>query len=247
MNGAAREVDAAVRARGAPVVRAIGLSKGYAAVTGRGQGLTLFAGLDLEVSAGEMVAIVGRSGAGKSSLLHLLAGLERPSAGEVWIGSAALHALRAEQMSGVRNWLIGYVWQFHYLLPEFTAAENVALPLLARGVSRRSALAEAEPWLGRVGLAARVHHRAGELSGGEQQRVAIARALVTQPAVLLADEPTGDLDDETAGELFALLHRLCREESLAALLVTHNGEIAAQCDRQLRLVEGRLETIERSR
>ncbi len=223
------------------MLRASGLSKRYGAVAGRGEGLQLFRELDLEIAAGEMVAIMGRSGAGKSSLLHLLAGLDQPSAGQVWIGSTALHGLSAQQTATLRNQRIGYVWQFHYLLPEFTAVENVALPLMVGGAGRRQALAEARLWLERVELGDRASHRSGELSGGEQQRVALARALVTRPAVLMADEPTGDLDDQTAAHLFTLLQRLCREGRLAALLVTHNAEIAERCDRVLRLSDGRLE------
>ena len=223
-------------------MRATGLSKSYPALTAEGAGLQLFRELELEVARGEMVAVVGRSGSGKSSLLHLLAGLDRPSAGEVWVGGTALGSMSAGQLAGMRNRAIGYVWQFHYLLPEFTAAENVALPLLARGVRRTEALGKARGWLERVGLGSRAGHRSGELSGGEQQRVAMARALVTGPTVLLADEPTGDLDDETAAALFGLMQRVCREEKLAVLLVTHNGEIATRCDRILRLSDGKLES-----
>ncbi len=230
-------------AESTPVLRARGLSKQYGAVAGRAGGLQLFRELDLEIAAGEMVAITGRSGTGKSSLLHLLAGLDQPSAGEVWIGQTALHGLSAQGTATLRNQRIGYVWQFHYLLPEFTALENVALPLMAGGAVRRQALVEARLWLERVELGHRASHRSGELSGGEQQRVALARALVTGPAVLLADEPTGDLDDETAAHLFTLLQRLCREGRLAALLVTHNAEIAERCDRVLRLSEGKLQPV----
>ncbi len=222
------------------VLRAVNLSKVYPSLAHPGAGLKLFDGLDLEVRRGEMVAIVGRSGAGKSSLLHLLAGLDRPSAGEVWVGPTALGRLPEQELAGVRNRWIGYVWQFHYLLPEFSALENVAMPLLARGTRQQAAEGEARRWLERVELASRASHRSGELSGGEQQRVAIARALVTGPSVLLADEPTGDLDEETAASLFALLQRLCREQGLAAVLVTHNGDVASRCDRVLRLLDGRL-------
>ncbi len=203
----------------------------------------IFRDLDLEIEAGEMVAVIGRSGSGKSSLLHLLAGLDRPSAGEVWVGATAIQRLPAAKLSEVRNRLIGYVWQFHYLLPEFTALENVAMPLLARGVGPREAYADARRWLGRVALLHRAEHRSGELSGGEQQRIAIARALITRPSVLLADEPTGDLDAETASDLFELLQGLCREQNLAALLVTHSARIAGGCDRALQLHGGRLEPV----
>ncbi|HLI77298.1 MAG TPA: ABC transporter ATP-binding protein [Acidobacteriaceae bacterium] len=223
------------------MLRAVGLSKTYPAPDGRGPGLQLFRDLDLEVAAGEMVAVVGRSGAGKSSLLHLLAGLDRPSSGEVWLRGKRISSLDPADAAAVRNRDLGFVWQFHYLLPEFSALENVALPLLARGTPSRNAMAAARVILDRVELGARTGHRSGELSGGEQQRVAMARALVTRPAILLADEPTGDLDDGTAAHLFALMQRLCREDGLGVVLVTHNLEIAHRCDRMLRLTEGKLQ------
>ena len=223
-----------------PVVRAVGLCKTYPAHRDGGGQLQLFDGLDLEVAAGESVAIIGRSGAGKSSLLHLLAGLDRPTAGEVWLGEQELTRLSPEEGARVRNRVLGYVWQFHYLLPEFTALENVALPLLARGERRTEAMAKARIWLRAVELETRAEHRSGELSGGEQGRVALARALVTEPRVLLADEPTGDLDDATADHLFGVLERVCRERGLGVVLVTHNRELAKRCDRMLRLSEGRL-------
>ena len=219
------------------VLRAEGLRKTY--VTGRGA-LELFRGLDLDVRAGEMVAIVGESGAGKSSLLHLLAALDRPTAGEVWCGDRRLGGLSARGAAEFRNREIGYVWQFHYLLPEFSALENVAMPLLARGVRAGEARERARRWLERVGLGEREEHRSGELSGGEQQRVSLARALVTEPKVLLADEPTGDLDEGTAEAVFALLQRLQQAEGLAGVLVTHNLAFARRCDRVLRLSGGRL-------
>lgn len=219
------------------VLRAAALSKIYA--TGRGE-LALFRNLDLEVHAGEMVAIVGESGVGKSSLLHLLAALDRPTSGEVWCGEYRISQFSARQASDFRNRDIGYVWQFHYLLPEFTAVENVAMPLLARGESRRSAIEQSMVWLAEVGLADRADHRSGELSGGEQQRVSLARALVTQPKLLLADEPTGDLDGKTADTVFDLIQRLHRAHGLASVLVTHNLEFAGRCDRMLRLRGGQL-------
>jgi len=227
------------RALGIPVLRAVGLEKTYAPLSAGAAGLQLFRGLSLEVAAGEMVAVVGQSGAGKSSLLHLLAALDRPTAGEVWCGETNVTSLNAGDAATYRNREIGYVWQFHYLLPEFTALENVAMPLLARGDARKSALTQAARWLERVGLADRGQHRSGELSGGEQQRLSIARALITKPKLLLADEPTGDLDGETAERVFALLQELHRENGLASVLVTHNLEFAARCDRVLRLKEGR--------
>jgi lipoprotein-releasing system ATP-binding protein len=219
------------------VLRAVGLTKTY--TTGRGQ-LELFRGLDLEVHASEMVAIVGESGAGKSSLLHLLAALDRPSEGEVWCGESRLSQFTARQAAEFRNRDVGYVWQFHYLLPEFTALENVAMPLLARGDRRAGALEKARFWLGEVGLAEREDHRSGELSGGEQQRVSLARALVTEPKLLLADEPTGDLDGKTADVVFDLIQRLHTAHGLTSVLVTHNLEFAGRCDRMLRLKDGRL-------
>jgi lipoprotein-releasing system ATP-binding protein len=219
------------------VLRAAGLTKTY--TTGRGQ-LELFKGLDLEVHAGEMVAIVGESGVGKSSLLHLLAALDRPTSGEVWCGESKLSELTAAQAAEFRNRDVGYVWQFHYLLPEFTAAENVAMPLLARGERKKAAMEQAMVWLGEVGLTDRAEHRSGELSGGEQQRVSLARALVTGPKVLLADEPTGDLDGKTADVVFELIQRLHSAHGLASVLVTHNLEFAGRCDRVMRLRGGRL-------
>ena len=223
-----------------PVLRAIALEKTYAPLNQSSAGLSLFRDLSLTVAAGEMVAVVGESGAGKSSLLHLLAALDRPTAGEVWCGAVNVTKLNAKQSAEFRNRDIGYVWQFHYLLPEFTALENIAMPLMARGVTYKEALAAAAVWLDRVGLNGRGHHRSGELSGGEQQRVSLARALVTEPKLLLADEPTGDLDTATAAGVFDLIQRLHREKSLASVLVTHNLEFASRCDRVLRLREGRL-------
>src|SRR6202521_2396583 len=165
--------------------------------------LVLFENLSFEVKRGEMLAIVGESGAGKSTLLHILSALDRASAGDVYCAQLRLNSLSHDEAANFRNREIGYVWQFHYLLPEFTAAENVALPLLARGKSKKEAMQEAIHWLDEVGLADRSTHRAGELSGGEQQRVSIARALLTKPKLLLADEPTGDLDNQTAEALFS--------------------------------------------
>jgi lipoprotein-releasing system ATP-binding protein len=222
------------------ILRATALEKTYAPLTAGAAGLQLFSGLSLEVAAGEMVAIVGESGAGKSSLLHLLAALDTPTAGEVWCGETNVTRLTTKQAAAYRNREIGYVWQFHYLLPEFTALENVAMPLLSRGTPNSEALAAAGQWLQRVGLADRAQNRSGELSGGEQQRLSIARALITQPKLLLADEPTGDLDTATAERVFTLLQDLHRENALASVLVTHNLDFARRCDRVLRLRDGRL-------
>ena len=221
-------------------VRVQGLRKTYR--TARGA-LHLFEDLDLEVEAGELVAIVGQSGAGKSTLLHILGALDAPSAGTVYCASTNVAALTAREAAAFRNREIGYVWQFHYLLPEFTAEENVAMPLMARGTKKAEALAEAAKWLREVGLEDRAEHRPGELSGGEQQRVALARALVCHPRLLLADEPTGDLDGATAGRVFELIARLHASHGLTSILVTHNMDLAVRCTRILRLENGRLTKI----
>jgi lipoprotein-releasing system ATP-binding protein len=232
---------AAVESGEEPILlRVENLRKEYRSGT---QPLVLFDGLNLTVRQGEMVAIVGESGAGKSTLLHLLAALDRPSAGDVYCAATWLGKLTAGQAATFRNREIGYVWQLHYLLPEFTALENVAMPLLAREEPKSSALAKARELLCEVGLEARVHHLAGELSGGEQQRVSLARALVTQPRLLLADEPTGNLDNRTAEAVFSLLERLHTTHRLTSILVTHNMEMAKRCGRTLRLHEGRLHEV----
>jgi lipoprotein-releasing system ATP-binding protein len=205
--------------------------------------LVLFEAINFRVRKQEMLAIVGQSGAGKSTLLHILGALDTASAGEVYFDTTLLRSLTPVEAADFRNREIGYVWQFHYLLPEFTAAENVALPLLARGKSKKEALQEAIHWLGEVGLADRSTHRAGELSGGEQQRVSIARALITKPKLLLADEPTGDLDNQTAEALFSLLESLHASYGLTSILVTHNMPLARRCDRVLRLAHGRMEEV----
>jgi lipoprotein-releasing system ATP-binding protein len=222
------------------VIRVRQLSKEY--TTGRGR-LVLFDGLDMDVAQGEMLAIVGQSGAGKSTLLHMLGALDRPSGGDVYFGSTQVKSLTARQAASFRNREVGYVWQFHYLLPEFTALENVAMPLLARGTARAEAFRSAEQWLTEVELGDRVTHRAGELSGGEQQRVSLARALVTRPGVLLADEPTGDLDNRTADRVFDLIERLHATHRLTSVIVTHNAALAGRCDRILRLEAGRLHEV----
>lgn len=219
------------------LIRVEGLRKTYQ--TARGA-LTLFDNFDLTIAAGEMVAIVGQSGAGKSTLLHILGALDTPSAGTVYCASTNVASLSPRQAAAFRNREIGYVWQFHYLLPEFTALENVAMPLLARGMVKREALALAGNWLREVGLEDRGTHRPGELSGGEQQRVALARALVNNPRLLLADEPTGDLDEVTAEMVFGLIERLHASHGLTSILVTHNLDLAARCTRALRLESGRL-------
>lgn len=224
----------------APIIQVHALEKTYR--TARGT-LTLFNQLHLDVYTGELVAIVGQSGAGKSTLLHILGALDRPTQGTVHCASTNLAGLSQREAAAFRNSQIGYVWQFHYLLPEFSALENVAMPLLARGDSRRDALTAASNWLKEVDLEDRAEHRPGELSGGEQQRVALARALVGNPRLLLADEPTGDLDETTAGKVFDLLQRLHTSHGLTSIVVTHNPDLAARCTRTLRLESGRLAAL----
>jgi lipoprotein-releasing system ATP-binding protein len=203
----------------------------------------LFDNLSFEAKSGEMVAIVGESGAGKSTLLHILSALDRASAGDVYCAQLRLNSLSQDEAARFRNRDMGFVWQFHYLLPEFTAAENVGMPLLLRGQSWRQVEPEALRWLREVGLEARAHHRSGELSGGEQQRVALARALITGPKLLLADEPTGDLDTRTAESVFELIARLHREHHLTSLIATHNLSFARRCHRVLRLERGFMQEI----
>ncbi len=197
-------------------------------------------GIDLSVERGEMIAIVGPSGSGKSTLLHLLAALDTPTSGEVYFARNSLWSLSEEKLAEYRNRTVGFVWQRHHLLPDFTAAENAAMPLLVRKVALKQSLKAAGEWLGEVGLGDRSEQRAGELSGGEQQRVAIARALVNQPSVLLADEPTGDLDERNAEGIFDLMLRLHHSHRLTTILATHNSSLARRTDRVLALEHGKL-------
>jgi lipoprotein-releasing system ATP-binding protein len=239
MGGSATFAAELHRSRGEPgaLLEVRGLRKDY--LTGRGR-LQLFDGLSFQVQAGELLAIVGASGAGKSTLLHILGALDAPTSGDLYFASIHLNKLSSRQAADFRNREVGYVWQFHYLLPEFTAAENVALPLLARGESHTKAQTQALAWLDEVGLADRADHQAGELSGGEQQRVSLARALVTHPRLLLADEPTGDLDATTADRVFSLIQRLHASHGLTSIVVTHNQELAGRCNRVMRLEAGRM-------
>ncbi len=225
---------------GVAMLRIEGLKKVFR--SGKSE-VTLFENLSFQVAKGEMLAIVGESGAGKSTLLHILGALDRASAGDVYCANLQLNALSEAAAAEFRNREIGFVWQFHYLLPEFTAVENVAMPLLLRDRPWQEVEEEALRWLGAVGLEHRAEHRAGELSGGEQQRVALARSLITQPKLLLADEPTGDLDGHTADSVFQLIARLHRECQLTSLIATHNLAFARRCQRVLRLKDGRVEEV----
>jgi len=233
-----RNASDAPAASSAALLRAEKLGKSYAAASGP---LPVLNDLELEIARGEMVAVVGPSGCGKSTLLHLLAALDTPTSGTVYFEREALSAFSGPKLAEFRNRRIGFVWQRHHLLPDFTAEENAAFPLLLRGVAMGEALQAAGEGLDRVGLSDRRRHRAAELSGGEQQRVAIARALAGQPSLLFADEPTGDLDEDTAESVFALLRRLHQERRLTSILATHNMGLAQRCDRVLRLEHGRIQ------
>ena len=218
-------------------IRARGLTKTYRSGD---SDLVVFADLDLDVERGEMLALVGESGAGKSTLLHLLGGLDTPLRGTIHYGSSQITGLNPSQQAEFRNREIGFVWQIHYLLPEFTALENVMMPLLVRGEGHSAAAAESLARLEEVGLRARASHRAGELSGGEQQRVVLARALVGKPSVLLADGPTGNLDFRTSEMIFQLFEDLHRTHQLTSVFVTHNLAFAHRCDRVMSLEKGGL-------
>lgn len=231
--GGASEAVLAVRARG--------LRKVYAG--GGGTELTVLDGVDLEVARGEAVAIIGASGAGKSTLLHLLGGLDRPTAGEVLVEGKRLDRLDGKSLAAFRNASIGFVFQFHHLLREFTAEENVMMPQLIAGVERPAARERARALLRDVGLADRATHRSTELSGGEQQRVAVARALANSPALVLADEPSGNLDTATSDRLHEMFFRLRAEHGVALVLATHNHELADRTDRVLRVREGSLGSL----
>jgi lipoprotein-releasing system ATP-binding protein len=232
-----REQSVDYAGSGTVFVRAEGLSKIYKSQASR---VVVFEGLDLDVKTGEMIAIVGPSGAGKSTLLHLLGGLDRPTAGSVKLGEFDIYKLGDVDLARFRNREVGFIFQLHHLLPEFTALENVMMPLLVRRVPRSEARRLAESAIFSVGLSERATHRPGELSGGEQARVAIARALVAGPRLLLGDEPTGDLDSRTSESIHNLLKEVHATRKLTSIIVTHNERLASVCDRVFHLENGRL-------
>ena len=223
------------------VLEASGLGRTF---TGSEGEIVVLEGAELSIRRGEVVGIVGASGVGKSTLLHILGSLDRPDAGTVRVGGEDVHALSGARLDRLRNRFLGFVFQFHFLLPEFTALENVMMPLLVGGVPHGAAADRALVWLAKVGLSERAGHRPGELSGGEQQRVAVARALVNYPSVVLADEPTGNLDDATGEEVHALIRALADDEGKTFVVVTHKRSFAAYADRVLLLSNRRLTPLE---
>jgi len=220
------------------VLRTENLWKEY--TTGKDQTLQVLKGLDLEVRKGDVVGVVGPSGSGKSTLLHLLGALDRPTLGRVYLDEKDVFGMPEDRLAYFRNTNVGFIFQFHHLLPEFTAGENVCMPALIRGESFEDAMAKARQLLGEVGLAERIDHKPSELSGGEQQRVAVVRALINEPRILLADEPSGNLDEENGTHLHKLLVQLSRDRGLTVIVATHNPDLMRRSDRVMRLHEGKL-------
>lgn len=223
-------------------LEAIDLGRSFETAAGDGE-LRVLHGVNLRVASGEAVAIIGQSGAGKSTLLNLLGALDRPTSGEVRVGGNPVSSLNEDELARVRNRHIGFVFQFHHLLKDFTALENVMMPCLVGGEARETASARAEALLESVGMSHRLGHKPGQLSGGEQQRVAVARAIANQPLVLLADEPSGNLDGPTSEQLHDVLFRLKEDRQLSMVVVTHNQELAERCDRILHMRDGALHDV----
>jgi len=219
------------------LIEVVGLGKSFDTPGGT---IDVLRGVDLKIVAGERVAVIGTSGAGKTTLMHILGGLDRPTAGDVMFEGKSLFSLRGAELDAFRNQTIGFVFQFHQLLQEFSALENVAMPLMIGGINKCDATDKAAVILEEVGLGHRLSHKPGALSGGEQQRVAVARALVKEPQILLADEPTGNLDSVTSDEIVALLNQMHKARGLTMIIVTHNNELAGSLDRVLRIDDGRL-------
>lgn len=224
----------------APVLEALGVRRSFTEVRGE---LTVLRGVDLRVGSGDRVAIIGASGSGKTTLLQILGGLDQPTGGDVRVRGQSLFGLAERERDQLRNRTLGFVYQFHHLLPEFTAIENVAMPLLIRRLAPIDARTQAAEVLGRVGLGERLDHKPSELSGGERQRAAVARALVTRPAVVLADEPTGNLDGATGERVFELMLELNRELATSLIVVTHDLRIARRMDRVMELIDGQLREV----
>ena len=219
------------------MIEVVGLGKSFETPGGT---IDVLRGVDLMIAAGERVAVIGTSGAGKTTLMHIIGGLDRPTTGDVLFEGESLFSLRGAELDAFRNQTIGFVFQFHQLLQEFSALENVAMPLMIGGVGKRDAIDKAAALLDEVGLGHRLSHKPGALSGGEQQRVAVARALVKEPRLLLADEPTGNLDSATSDEIVALLNQMHLARGLTMIIVTHNSELASSLDRVLRIDDGQL-------
>jgi len=220
-----------------PIIKAQGLGKSYDEGDST---LAIFSHLDFMINKGESVAIVGASGAGKTTLLNVLGGLDKPTSGKVWIRGEKIHGMSDQKKTKIRNKHLGFVYQFHHLLPEFSALENVAMPLMIAGLSKSEALSQAEKWLEKVGLQHRFSHKPATLSGGERQRVAIARALVNQPACVMMDEPTGNLDEATADKVQQLMIELQHSLQTAFIIMTHDLKLASRTDKILNLIQGRL-------